>query len=123
MAKSQRSNRKKALRTHRAERAAPWQEAADAARAEAMQRCLDAPPLPVQTSAPPPVSNEAALEARGRAGAGTSSMAVDGASEQQQQSGSRKKGGLHRKGGLKKKKTAAAVTGAVFKKRSKKKRR
>ena len=118
MAKSQRSNRQKALRTQRAQRSAEWVAAAEAKRLEALQQCMESAPAEI-VSTTPAVDGDA--QQRGRDGvADDTAMAVEQPSKSSKKG---KKKGVSVAKGIKKKKGAKAILAAQFSKKQRKQRR
>lgn len=120
MAKSQRSNRQKALRTQRAQRSAEWVAEAEAKRLEALQQCIEAPPAEITITQPEDADT---AQDRGREGAaGDAAMAVDKPATSSKKSKGKKKGVSVAKG-IKKKKGSKAILAAQFSKKQRKQRR
>lgn len=117
MAKSQRSNRKKALRTQRAQRSAEWIAEAEAKRLEALKQCMEAAPVEIVSTTPAEGHDE---QQRGRDGADATAMAVEQPTKSSKKG---KKKGVSVAKGIKKKKGAKAILAAQFSKRQKKQRR
>lgn len=78
MAKGQRSNRKKALRTVRREKVkATWQEEADKKRMEALRKCAEAEPVQLSEHELQRIAEAKAAPPRGRSGAAADKMDAD----------------------------------------------
>lgn len=118
MAKSQRSNRQKALRTQRAQRSAEWVAEAEAKRLEALKQCMESAPAEIVSTAP--VEDENA-QPRGRdGGADATAMKVEQPTKSSKKG---KKKGVSVAKGIKKKEGASSILAAQFSKKQRKQRR